>query len=226
MSDLIYRPDTHSYWMGRQQIPGITRVLKDLGYYGEGARFFTGKSRDRGTGAHKACAMVDQLAPAAQTMEEVHQKIDMHPDLNGYVQGYLLFKREKRYRPVAWEQPICDTRLRIAGTPDSYGFIDNGGTPINVVVDEKSWKNQGANPKRSAELQVAAYALMLQRQGNWLNPPERWVLKLPGDGRYRLYHCDNPQDLLMVPYLATVWYDLYRADCVRLEGDPDDESAA
>ena len=213
----------HTYWLAGQQLPGITSVLSAVGYNGKASAFYTPDSRQKGTAVHKACALADRMAPDATTVEEVLEVIDLHPDIVPYAAGWLLFCQEKQFRPCGWERALWSKTLRTAGTCDTWD-IHNG---VFRLVDLKSWKNQGAKPKVSAELQTAGYVIMAREMGI-IQPGqkvERYVLKLSGNGKFRVYPCTGMDEEYVV-YACKTWWKQYAHKLVTLSGDPDDGVAA
>jgi hypothetical protein len=194
-------------------VPGVTRVLADCGYV-KGADWFTDESRIRGKQAHYACQLVDQHAPDALTMEDALDVIDLAPALHPYLAGYLLFRREKSFRPVWNERPMHLSSPMVAGTPDSWGHYGDGR---KVLVDLKSWRGQGPTPKRAAVLQTAGYKLMV-KEATGEDTDLRVIVALPGDGRYRAYECKDPRDEFLFQCCAHSWWDRYNNKLVS--GDP------
>lgn len=223
MIGFTYNPEAHAYFLDGQQIPGITRVLSDLGYSGRGAAFFTDRSRRRGQAVHTACQLADELCPESTDVSEVLDRVDLSENLIPYLEGYLLFKREIRFVPKRHEFPSFHRGLRIAGTPDKWGHIGSTTT----LVDLKSWKSQGVKPKRSAVVQVVGYKLMIESCFQLLS--ERLIiLKLPGNGRYRMYEVEKPALTEPVVWAAAgVWWDLHSNGLLPNEnGDYDEDVAA
>ena len=218
---ISYRASDHTYWADGKQWPGITSVLSALGYYGAGKAFYTEDSRQKGTAIHEACRLADLHCPDATRMEDVLDVLEIHEAVQPYLAGWLLFRREKGWRATAWEQPLSLKRLRIAGTPDAWGETECG----SVLIDLKSWAAQGAKPKRSAEVQTAAYDLMLEESEHNERQRHRWIVKLSGDSKYRCYECGNDADYDIVSYCARVWWDQYNAGIVKMSGDPESELA-
>lgn len=221
MTGLTYRDSDHTYWVDGQQWPGFTRMLSDLGAY-PGSEFFTENSRVRGQQAHLACQLADQYCPTARTLEEALGVLDVSDDIQGYLSGYIKARRELRYRARAWEQVGIYTRLRIAGRRDTDGWA---GRP--ALLDVKSWQNQGANPKHSAEVQTAAYCLMLAEfLGCDPYDIDRYVLALPGGGKCRIYQCTNPADFEEVIWMAQLWHRWREKGIFKLSGDPEPQPLA
>ena len=215
---LDYRSGDHTYWLDGKQLPGATRILSDLNAY-PGSGFFTEASRLRGQAVHSACHLADVHCPGAVTITDALDVLDIAPAIQPYLAGYLLFRREKRYIAASWERPMHSTRLRMAGTPDSWGKAETAYT----LVDLKSWASQGAKPKHSAEIQTACYAIMLREYlGLGADEPiQRWVVKLPGDGKYRCYECDNHSDFNEATWAVQLWHKWHEAGIFKFAGDPE-----
>lgn len=207
-----YEAASHTYYdPAGKQLPGVTRVLSDMGY-SKGAQFFTEKSRQRGQAVHLACQLVDQHAPDARILGEALEVIDLDERLHQHLSGYLWFKREKRFTPEKNEVVVWSPSMRSAGQYDKWGHYDDGR---RVMVDMKTWISQGAKPKRSAELQMGGYAMMA-KESDGTETDLRIVLKLPGDGTYRAYECRNPRDEMTFRCACMLWWD--RAENGLIEG--------
>lgn len=209
MSDTFNFDSTrHVYTLNGREIPGITRVLTDMGYDSAGARFYTPASRERGQQVHLLCQLVDEHCPAADSLEEVAETLDL---TNGqallpYLEGYLLFKREFQFTPVLNERPLYSKRLQIGAIADKTGLLPDGHA---VIVELKTWDPAPVNPERKAELQTAAQALILREHG--IAVDGRYVVALPGNGKYRAYECGNPRDEVLIPALSALWWDRHYA---------------
>lgn len=216
---LTYRDSDHSYWLDGKQIPGITRMLADLGAY-PGSGFFTESSRVRGQQAHLACQLLDKHCPSANTLDDALETLDASGEIQPYLSGYLKFRREMKYRAKEWEQPIHSARLRVGGRLDTWGYMGHGNWLS--LLDAKAWQKQGADPKHSAAVQTAAYAIMLSE---WLHcdPQDigRYVLALPGAGKYRVYRCEDPHDFEEVTWMANLWWRWHQHGIFRFAGDPE-----
>jgi len=192
----------HTYSVDGAWAPGCTRMLADMGYV-RGAEWFTEESRIRGRQVHLACQWADMHAPEATTLDEVLEVIDVAPAIHPYLAGFLMFKRETGYQGQWWERPMCLSSPLVAGTPDSWGRYRDGK---RVLLDLKSWASQGIRPKRSAQLQVAGYELMVKEcLGD--DTDLRVILKLSGDNKYRAYPCTDQRDKFLFQCLAHVWHD-------------------
>lgn len=221
LAGLEYRPDRHQYFYQGSQLPGFTRVLSSLGYYGAGKAFYTENSRQRGQAVHKATELIDQHHPNATDIDEIacSDRIEIHPEILPYSAGYVLFKRETGYQPIHHETPMCSVKMRAAGTPDGLGLERSTGR--RIILDLKSWKSQGAKPKISSEIQTAGYKIMAKEYMGF-ETDERWVLKLPGDGSYRIYLCDQTDSEEIAMYCCRVWWNQKQHGIVSLAGEEDE----
>jgi hypothetical protein len=208
--NLTFDEDSHTYRLDGRWLPGVTRVLSDMGYV-RGAEYFTEESRVRGKQAHRACHLVDLHAPEAETLEEVLEVMDLGETIQPYVAGWLWFKRSTGFKPIGHETALYLLDMNVAGTPDVWGTYPNGKW---VLIDLKSWKGQGPKPTRASELQVAGYKLMLKQVG--FDVDERVIVKLPGDGKFRSYQCKNPMDEALFRSCCFVWHD--RANNKLIDG--------
>ena len=216
---LGYTPETHQYtWMG-SPVPGITRLLGEMGFT-KGARFFTEESRQRGHAVHKAQLLLEQLCPDATTIDEVEDAIDLDKRILPYMAQYLQFKLDTGFSPIYLEAPVFSSAIRVAGRLDAYGTYRNGKT---VLVDFKSWKAAGTRPSRSSELQTAFYK-MGAKESLGVDVDLRVVLKLPGgDGVYRAYQCTSPTDEHLVYCAAKVWWDQNMNNLLDKNESPEEE---
>lgn len=218
---LTYRDSDHSYFLDGRQIPGITRILADLGAY-PGSGFYTEESQRRGQAGHLACQLADTHCPKALTLDDALDTLAVSDALVPYLSEYLRFKRETGYRADDWEVPVWSRKLRVAGRPDTYGRMTFSDGPL-AVVDVKTWENQGAKPKHSSEVQTAFYAIgIADKLGIDPHEIERYVLKLPGDGNYRLYYCDNVNDFYEAEWASRLWWSWHEHGIFKFAGDPEE----
>lgn len=105
------------------------------------------------------------------------------------------------------------TVLSLCGTPDSLGLQ----AKARIVVDLKTWKGQGIKPKISSRLQTSGYQIMTGELTGQ-EPDERWILMLSGNGKYRVYLCDDPSDREMITYASRIWWHQKNNRLITLEG--------
>ena len=210
--ELQHDPEHHVYRVNGRWAPGVTRILSDLGYY-KGKAYFTEESRLRGKQAHLACQLADQYCPDALTLDAVLDVLDVAEPLIPYLQGYLLFKKEKRYRPIWSEKYLYMKNPLVCGTVDSWGTYGNR----KALVDLKSWRNNGPTPKPSAVLQTAGYKLMVKERLNE-DTDVRVIVALPGDGLFRYFECTDERDEFTFQCAAYVWWHRWENKLIERSG--------
>jgi hypothetical protein len=205
MGNLTFDAAIHEYRLDGKWIPGVTRILGDCGFY-KGSEFYTEESRTRGRQAHLACQLADQHCPNALTLDEALDTLDLAPALLPYLQGYLLFKQERRYKPYCNETKVYMGNPLAAGTIDSIGTY--GPRNRTALIDLKSWKGSGPNPQPAALIQTAAYRMMAK---DFLAHPVQHVdvcviVALPGNGSYRIYESANEREGFIFQCCAHEWW--------------------
>ena len=216
---LTYDAEKHEYRIGGHKAPGITTILSCMGYY-KGEQFYTERSRGKGTAVHRACYLLDEHCPEATTVDEALEVLDLDERLIPYMQGYLDWKRESGFIPQRHEFQVCSAKLNIASTPDLYGAFPllGGG-----VVELKTWKAAPPKCQRSAEIQTAAQALMIEEHLG-LPVERRVVVALTGnlDHPHRAYVCDRPGDKNIVAFLAHVFWDRVNSRLLEWTGEEEE----
>ena len=160
----------HSYTVDGVRYPSVTTILSALGFYGDAVKYFTERSRDRGSFVHK----IIQYHLAGELDEE-----SIDPVLLGYFQAWLRFEGDTGYSSLANERPLASSVYGFAGTPDHFGYL-NG---LHSIIDVKS----GA-PGHAAAIQTAGYQILID------HPARRYSLQLMPDGKYKLAEYRDRED--------------------------------
>jgi hypothetical protein len=221
VASLTYDAEKHEYRIGGRRVPGVTTLLSLSGYFPSQGHY-TAESRRRGTAVHRACYLLDEHCPEATTVDEALEVLDLDERLIPYMQGYLAWKRESGFIPQRHEFQVCSAKLNIASTPDLYGGFTTG-SGIYGVVELKTWKAAPPKCQRSAELQTAAQALMIEEHLG-LPVERRVVVALTGnpDHPHRAYVCDRPGDKNIVAFLAHVFWDRVNSRLLEWTGEEEE----
>ena len=214
-----FEENEHRFYCGQQEWPSVTQLIREAGYSERGAEYYTAASRQRGSAAHKTVALIDQYAPTATTIEEVLEVVEIDDRLVGYGAGYLLFKKEMRFTPCRNELAVGSRIWRVGGITDLYGRWSDGSSALG---DVKTRQNPGTKPKRSEELQTGGYEILLE-ESEGLKSDSRFILVLPGDGRYRCLMCTNPTDKNIFQQISTIFWDRYCHGLVKIRGEEGEE---
>jgi hypothetical protein len=166
---LVFEPIGHTYHLQPQgiELPSVTTVLKEtrLIDYSMIPQDVLQNAARRGTAVHQALALLDEEALDEETVD---------PEIRGYIEAYLRFKRESGFEPALIEYRSWSPVHRYAGTLDRTGTIGND----NVLLDFKTGMVMAGH-----RLQLAAYQAFLPDPLRL----RRIALQLKGDGTYRVH---------------------------------------
>jgi len=182
---LTFDDSSHTYTLDGAVLPSVTQVLNDI-FYTPGAEWFTEEARLRGSYVHAAIALDHEGALDDDTLD---------PALAPYVAAWRAFKRESDFRPLAWEQAVCDPARGYAGTYDVIGQMGDNPLVPPVLIDYKT-----GTPPPYAALQTGAYA-RIAKSDRWptLRRAELW---LRPDGTYRFtLHTDRADERVFLSAL-------------------------
>jgi len=164
---LSFDEDKHAYRLDGRPIPSVTTILQSAGIVDY--RFVKKEDREfyltRGSYIHTATQYLDE---GDLNLE------DLDPEIRGYVEGYVKFKKDTGFTPTMIEFRSFNASLWYAGTLDRVGML-NGN---RVIVDFKS-----GTVAKWVELQtLGGYAQM-----TGVGPVTAgYGLELKADGTYNL----------------------------------------
>lgn len=156
---------THRAYLGSRELIRVTTALATVGLIE--TVWFTDESRLRGSYLHEAIDLHHQGELAEESLD-----LKLRP----YWDGYLAFLAESQFLPHAVEQPVHDDIAGYAGKYDLFGRFPNLPDTAMDLIDVKTGQAQPW-----VKLQTMAYRRRIDAPR-----VRRWVLELPGDGRYRL----------------------------------------
>lgn len=113
MADLRFDSIDHAYWHGARRLASVTEILSAVGLT-KNLDFLQldDSYRHKGAAVHSACRLVDEGRLDAE---------GTHADILPYAEAYAAFKRDTGFVGHAWEVPMADVKLGIAGTLDALG---------------------------------------------------------------------------------------------------------
>lgn len=161
---LRFDPEEHRYFLGKNELPGVTRVLKSAGLVDD--TWFTEYSRIRGKHIHDAIQLHNERDLDEKTLD---------PRIRPYLDAYRDFLKESHLRVYLSERQVHSKLYGYAGTFDLYGLMGRR----RALIDVKT----GAMP-RWVGLQLAGYRQAAIECG--LQPVVRYSLQLRPDGEFRL----------------------------------------
>lgn len=174
------RARDHTYWRGKQWLPGVTSILTAVGAKPAGPP--PGVTADEwnragalGRAVHAATALDDQgaLNPAS-----------VHPDVAPRLEAWRMFRRETGFTPCRYgiECIVGRSASGAAGTLDRIGTWSDGSPDQYMLLDIKTSSADAA----WWELQLGGYADLADRRTAKLV-----TVRLGADGVYHIREWDT-----------------------------------
>ena len=170
---LAFDEATHTYRFLGAVVPGVTQVLRPLANFDAVSREVLEAKRALGQRVHLACQLND---------EDDLDWTSVEPDVAGYLNAWLAFRRDTGCEVLAVEQQVCEPALQYAGTLDRVLAFRGSKWLVDL-------KTCFATPM-AAGPQTAAY---LRALGD-TSVTHRAALRLRPDGTYRLDHLTGADD--------------------------------
>lgn len=143
----------------------------------------------RGTLVHEYTESIDYGIPL--------EEIEIEPELAGYVQSWLRFKRDWMFTPLHIEKPLYDVKDGFAGRIDRIGTI--GGK--TAIVDIKTTTSFDRQAKIALSCQLAGYEWLCM--SDIINAPcPKYGVQLKKDGTYTVHDADKIQE----KYKFDAWF--------------------
>lgn len=161
------------YLINRQQFPRVSAIIQEAGLYTlEGPQARIEYARDRGSKAHKACALFDQGVLDWSSVGEA---------INPYVQAWKLFCLRTGFKAIHCETTVVSGKYQYAGTLDVAGAM--GGRL--VLIDRKCT----AIMPKSTGCQLWAYLQAYNEDIKEVSERAKEIIgvNLRKDGTYQVY---------------------------------------
>lgn len=179
MSNFQFDATAHRYTLDGLSIPSVTQIIQLAGIgtdYSNIPPVILEQKRALGVAVHEICEYVDMGAEPPY-----------YPGVEGYVEAYCKFRREKEFIPLEAELQLYHKTLKYAGTIDRIGQIKG----ITAVIDLKT--------TASIEIgyvgpQTAAYEEAYRLWTGTKKKLPRYCLQLKSDGSYKLEQCKSKED--------------------------------
>lgn len=159
--------ETHSYWLGRERLPGVTSIIGPCYDYSSIPADVLQKAGAYGTAVHLATKLY---------LDNDLDETTLDPALIAPLEAFKRWWDDNKlgYSFVV-ERPMYHPRLKYAGTPDlildGYAIVDFKTRPANKLTDA---------------IQLAAYEkLWLNHVDHASGPYRHLVLELHQDGTYK-----------------------------------------
>lgn len=163
--DVVFEPDTHTYWYGMEQLPSVSEILRPLteSYLAAIPEATLNWKRDLGIAVHEACELYDLELLDETTLDE---------RIVPYLEGYKRFWMDMQPSWDAIERLVVEPDARYAGRLDRAGRVAGRATILDIKT------SVAIQP--STAIQLWAYAMAYDEMA----APDLAVLQLKPDGSY------------------------------------------
>jgi CRISPR/Cas system-associated exonuclease Cas4 (RecB family) len=190
MSELVFDPVEHRYWIGSTELPSVTTVLAGSGVVDTRAYANTAgrAAASRGTMVHAACQYFDEGDLDFDTVAE---------NLVPYVDAWRSYVTEANPEMLLIEERVHSGKWGFAGTLDR--LVNVGGKL--TVLDIKT----GAVVRQTG-LQLAAYAMALEEMSGY-KVEQRIAVHLRRSGAYsvELYDDESERAVFLAALAVYRW---------------------
>lgn len=178
-NDFYFQDEGHRYFMGGQEVPSVSSILKKSGMVDDS--HYTDEHRARGHAVHFGTRLLD---------EGDLGQID--PRIAPYLAAYANFLEKHNPSWLSIEQPLIHPHYRFGVTHDRAGIVDG----LSGVVEIKTTESVSTKIHKAWRLQTAAQSIAVY-DCLGIVCISRWVLNLSKKGTYKFEQFpikDNPSD--------------------------------
>lgn len=184
---------THTYRVNGTVYPGVTSILSNVGLTPDFSKIYPDVleyKRILGTEVHKAIELdlQDNLG-------------DYDPVIEPYINAWKRFREDMKIIMIETETPFFSAQYRYCGKLDLLAEFN--GNEIGLF----DFKTTSAISMMFVGPQLAAYdAGYREWKGMTKDKPfKRFVVQLKDNGKYKLYQCDNQNDLNIFFYALQIY---------------------
>ncbi len=181
---LTFEPIAHEYRWAGKVVPGVTSLLSTVVNWESVPTELMQAGRERGSAVHALCQALDE-----GVLEDWQVPLTLEPYMRAY-RGFLA-----AYAPK-WEgieEQVYHPTYFYAGTLDRHGWLKS----TRCVLDIKT-----GDSHPSYALQLSAYVEALGVGPRAHAKPERFVLRLGADGKFRLHEIKTKHNADFAVFLS------------------------
>src|SRR3990167_1854836 len=115
MKEFVFKPESHSYWLGDKQLPSVTQIISPLVDYSKCPQGKLERKRDLGIAFHEAIRLYLNHDLDEESLDE-QLVIPMRQFVEWWTEDE--FKGLPSPVLIAVEKPFYHEKLKYAGTPD------------------------------------------------------------------------------------------------------------
>ena len=202
MQPFRFDPEAHAYYLGDEQIPGVTAVLSQVVSFDFVRDEVLDRKRAIGSALHSAIEL-DRMG--------VLDEDSVDPAVRPYFDGWRAWLGQQSCFTIhAGELPVCSRVYRYGCTPDVWGELQIGEVAVPFVMELKS--STTVHP--AVGLQTAAQARAIAETIHdgrraaadlWISTARRFVLQLLPTGKYSLRELTARDDFATFLALLTAY---------------------
>lgn len=168
---LVFKEETHQYFLDGKEIPSVSKVLEPLHslvYSDDIDSLVLAAAAARGTAIHEATEVIDATGGA-----EVPKK------WQGYTDAYHSFLKEHNVTWLYTEHQLGSSKYGFAGTVDRIGEIDGNNCILDIKTTYKIHD-------KLVIPQLTAYQMLATENGLSTTHQKLYILQLQNTGAYTL----------------------------------------
>lgn len=187
--DLVFRESDHTYWLGGEQIPGVTTILKPVTGYDGIPKWILDKAAERGTAVHYVTELHD-----LGTLDYASVDDELIP----YLTAYMAFLDAVKPKIITVESRVFHPVLKYAGTEDREMVINGFLSSLDIKTCAEMQASTG--PQTAAYMEAKNHGRSAADKIK-----RRYGLQLKKDGRYELHQYKDATDFNTFTSCLNVW---------------------
>lgn len=191
---IVFDEASHTYRVNGRIYPGVTSIIQSVGLTPDFSKIppeVLDYKRMLGTEVHKIIDLdlLDNLG-------------EYDPVLEPYVNAWRQFREDMKIRLIETETPFFSAKYGYCGKLDLLAEFNGKETGLF------DFKTTSVISMMSVGPQLAAYdAGYREWKGMTKSKPyKRFAVQLKGNGKYKLYPCENPNDLNVFLYAVQIYH--------------------
>jgi hypothetical protein len=185
--------EKHIYTVNDQIYPGVTSIIQNVGLTPDFSKIDPAAleyKRILGTEVHKAIEL------------DLLDNLDGYdPVIEPYINAWRQFREDMKIVLIETETPFFSAQYRYCGKLDLLAEFN--GNKIGLF----DFKTTSVISMMSVGPQLAGYDNGFREwKGIKGKPYQRFAVQLKDNGQYRLYRCDNPNDLNIFLYATQLYH--------------------
>jgi hypothetical protein len=199
-----YDPEKHLYTRKDVKVPGVTSILKELGFidFSFVKKEIMERAQTLGTAVHKTCELYDN--------HDLPEKLESAEILNPYLESWKKFQKDFKFKIIYNEKMVASAKWNFCGTLDRFGTGVIKGKSKQILLDIKTSKCYYP----AVELQLAGYEIALREMEDMKGEIIRMSVQLSPDN----YKITISEDYDMNVFLSAVNCYNWKKNKLKIRG--------